>query len=611
MSKKDYEQGMSDAMEAYVPFGEKQEAAIRYVGAQVEQTAQKVDKLGEKISDVTTYISNREKAELYKLNTPVDIADLDDAEKRILLAVLYQLADDEEDITSEQKNYVRAVQQYLKIYNPQTMIDLEAVENIEDISAQKAVLQAALEFFYLGTHPRTYTEDQLDFLDYFQVNRKTRKDIIAHIEAIIEVVGTQGLAEKYGFVAEQPRSEFASYRDNGPIPEKIADQCISFLKDGCQQFQNGEYVLETRDYLVLCKAPWHSWDEVEKKGELSKYGFFSINKKSGKVNRIAINYKKEFPFKSVDKLSFCVQENTIYFMENCVDREKRSDVHLVSIDFSNQAFRQLPFKFSISTYNVPVRFHISCNEAYVMVYAYLLLNFSTKKDEERPLSKIFVVDLTQGDRVFTLEPDLIVRDAFIHQNSFFILGATKGKDRIVSLFQHDVANKSTTDALEKYTDHLGGVMRCINSGFSLLHDWVDCYDKSYLIEEILRIEDTWYFKYRIEEQYDYKRRRHMCFTYIQDETGYGNLRNIISTEYNTPILLRDHVAISWAKWNDPKYHLMRYDLLSNENSYPDEGADNYILLGDYLYKCCNGDWYKANISQGWEALQWELTLFPK
>lgn len=60
--------------------------------------------------------------------------------------------------------------------------------------------------------------------------------------------------------------------------------------------------------------------------------------------------------------------------------------------------------------------------------------------------------------------------------------------------------------------------------FSLLHDWVDCYDKSYLIEEILRIEDTWYFKYRIEEQYDYKRRRHMCFTYIQDETGYGNLQ---------------------------------------------------------------------------------------
>ena len=93
MSKKDYRQGMADAMESYVPFGEKQEAAIRHVGDQVKQTADKVDKLGGKIGDLVDYISDREKAALYKLNTPVDIADLDDAEKRILLAVLYRLRD--------------------------------------------------------------------------------------------------------------------------------------------------------------------------------------------------------------------------------------------------------------------------------------------------------------------------------------------------------------------------------------------------------------------------------------------------------------------------------------------------------------------------------------
>ena len=291
MSKKDYRQGMADAMESYVPFGEKQEAAIRHVGDQIKETEVKVDKLGGKIGDLVDYISDREKAELYKLNTPVDIADLGDAEKRILLAVLYQLSANEESITPEQQNYVRAVQQYLKIYNPQTIIDLDAVENIEDTSAQRAVLQASLEFFYLGSHPKVYTEEQKDFLDNFQVGRKKREEIISHIDAIVEVVGLRGLAEKYGIVAEQPRSEFAKYNDNGPIPEKVADLCISHLKQIIYPFQSGEYVLETKDYLVLCKKDFlGGWEECEAKYgiDIQNYGFFCIEKSSGKITRIDI-----------------------------------------------------------------------------------------------------------------------------------------------------------------------------------------------------------------------------------------------------------------------------------------------------------------------------------
>lgn len=198
MSKKDYKKGMADAMEAYEAFGEKQENAIRHVGQEVEKTAQKVDKLGGKIGEIADYITDKEKAELYRLNTPVDIADLEDAEKRILLAVLYQLSADADEVTEEQQNYLRAVQQYLKIYNPQTEIDLSAVENIEDISAQKAVLQAVLEFFRLGAAPEELTEGQEDFLDYFQVNRRTRREIDGFIDAIVEAVGIKGLAEKYG-----------------------------------------------------------------------------------------------------------------------------------------------------------------------------------------------------------------------------------------------------------------------------------------------------------------------------------------------------------------------------------------------------------------------------
>ena len=217
---------MSDAMAAYEAFGEKQEAAIQHVGAEIEKTAGKVDKLGGKISESAVYITDKDNAALYKLKTPGDIADLKDAEKRILLAVLYQLSADEDEVSEEQQNYVRAVQQYLKIYNPQTEIDLSAVENIEDISAQKAVLQSVLEFFHLGTHPEELTEEQEEFPDYFLVNRRTRREIDGFINAIVEVVGIKGLSEKYGFVVDQPRSEFAKYQNNGSIPERVADLCI-------------------------------------------------------------------------------------------------------------------------------------------------------------------------------------------------------------------------------------------------------------------------------------------------------------------------------------------------------------------------------------------------
>ena len=144
---------MADAMTAYEAFGEKQEEAIRYVGAEIERTAGKVDRLGGKIGEIADYITDQEKAALYKLNTPVDIADLDDAEKRILLAVLYQLSADEDEVTEEQQNYIRAVQQYLKIYNPQTEIDLSAVENLRRHFCSESGIAICFGVFPFGNPP--------------------------------------------------------------------------------------------------------------------------------------------------------------------------------------------------------------------------------------------------------------------------------------------------------------------------------------------------------------------------------------------------------------------------------------------------------------------------
>lgn len=625
MSKKDYRQGMADAMESYVPFGEKQEAAIRHVGDQIKETAVKVDKLGGKIGDLVDYISDREKAELYKLNTPVDIADLGNAEKRILLAVLYQLSANEEPTTPEQQNYVRAVQQYLKIYNPQTMIDLRAVKNIDSSSDGQAIMQTVMEFFYLGADLEGTLDKYDNFLCYFPVSRITEKDIHRNIEAIIEVVGIQGLAEKYGIVAEQPRSDFAKYNDNGPIPEKVADLCVSHIKQGFRQFQSGEYALETKDYLVMCKIPWKGWEKIDAKDDIQNYGFFGIEKCSGKVTRINIDYKKDFPFAAVENLSFCIQENTIYFMENCVDREKRPEVQLVSIDFAKKEFQKEPFKFSISSYNVPVRFHISCSKAYVMIYTYLLVDFDCthNEDSKRPLSKIFVMDLTQGKRVFTIEPDLIVRDAFIYEDQFVVVGATREETRTgfryQSLFRYDVKSKKTEDMFPEYEHTLKGMMgpRQLD-GF--MRNWIDDYRGNCIVERLLQTESKWYLLCRIEDKrsrysMDITTYRLLSFPHSYgDKQEYAGLEDIFtlkreySWEENTPVLLDHKCAISWEKLNDT-VRLMCYDFSSGEITYPDKGADSYIRLGDYLYKRVKTDWYKTNISQGWEPLQWELVSF--
>lgn len=612
MSKKDYKKGMADAMEAYEAFGEKQENAIRHVGQEVEKTAQKVDKLGGKIGEISDYITDQEKAALYKLNTPVDIADLEDAEKRILLAVLYQLSADADEVTEEQQNYLRAVQQYLKIYNPQTEIDLSAVENIEDISAQKAVLQAVLEFFRLGAAPEELTEEQEDFLDYFQVNRRTRREIDGFIDAIVEAVGMKGLAEKYGFVAEQPKSEFAKYQDNGRIPEKVADLCLSLIRQGYDRFQNDEYVLETKDYLVMCKNAYGAginaqkyWEDTEKKGELAQYGLFRIDKSSGAVTRIAIDYKNDFPFYRADNLSFCIRGNTIYFIENDVNRDNFSEVPLVAIDFEKQSFRQI-LKLPNRTYQDMRRFHITCNKTYVMVYAYCISPYaSPTEDMVKKMNQAFVIDLTQENRTFVLQPDLTVRDAFIYDDKFCFLGKLKNSSSyMISLFQYDIASSTATDILEEYHNSGLGIML----GLASLGNWVDQYSKNYIIESIFQAEGHWYFQCRVETNAQFEMSRKLC-TPKESKPGDGYyLKDFLSVE-SAPIIFSDGSAIGWWKSKDkPGYYLTRCNLLTGEKTYPDKGADIYILLGDYLYKRCGGEWYRTNTSLGWDNLQWEYLV---
>jgi len=615
MSRKDYKKGMADAMGAYEAFGEKQEAAIRHVEGEVEKAAEKVNKLGGKIGEIADYITDQEKAALYKLNTPVDIADLDDAEKRILLAVLYQLSADEDEVTEEQQNYLRAVQQYLKIYNPQTEIDLEAVENIEDISAQKAVMQAVLEFFYLGAHPGTYNDDQLDFLDCFQVNRRTRREINGHISAIVEAVGVKGLSEKYGFVAAQPKSAFAKYQDNGRIPERVADFCIAQLQgkdeddyDGddeeygesrIQEFEDGQKFLETKDYIVFLKLRGTVYVEEEDCNS-SQEGLFRVGKQSGKMERIQLDYKTFA--KMFDKVftqysfyrKYHVVKNTIYFT-NCTPYDKDA-VTVLSVDIDQQTSKiiSIPYKADDE-----VRVHISANESYVMV---AILEECDQYDSMKPL-KTYVVDLMQNDRVFVLNPGLAeVYDAFLWDEKFLFSGRKK-KDCPDSLYQYNPEQKTVENILPEMDSHTSGGLRCkICRGFTL--------DSLMTIDQIRHLGDFYHFWASLRNPNGDN--VHCCCTIHQKDGAWESLCDECDEDLHLIGLLPN--CVLYTNEYDGDLTLIKADYLTGTSNWLDEDDESpleYILLGDYLYRRYPSEnWQKTNISKGLDSLQWEIVQFP-
>lgn len=594
MSKKDYKKSMADAMSAYEAFGEKQEAAIRHVGEEIEKTAGKVDKLGGKIGEIADYITDKEKAELYKLNTPVDIADLEDAEKRILVAVLYQLSADEDEVTEEQQNYVRAVQQYLKIYNPQTEIDLEAVENIEDISAQKAVLQAALEFFRLGTHSEELTEEQEDFLDCFQINRKTRREINSCIDAIVDAVGLRGLSEKYGFVANQPRSEFARYTDNGPIPEKVADLCIEQIrKHNLCRFINDLYFLETPKYLLFYQEKT-SWNDDQ-----LATGFYRVEKRTGNIKRMPYDAPEKAWF--VNRLSFHIQNNTIYFIQQKLSYDSKSE--LFYLDLDNGTCEKIPFQYP-SGYTV--RYHLSGNDAYLMVHACVAKENSSDSFAIGS-TKTCIIDLTQNNRTFILEPQLgPVQDAFIWNDKYIFAGTKLGSTpksfdapstNRTSFFQYDIQNHTLEDIFPTIKSLTRSEYGVLCGGYCEVH-------------EMRKVENAYYFlSYECKKLHTIEIGAALFRLDSDTEMGHWNyLFNPYGDRIQKIYFLDDSAICFCSRHNS----LTRHIISTNENHtlHETNKGKEYFLLGDYLYKMTYSDqWFRTNVSKGWDNLQWEIMNF--
>lgn len=204
MSGKDFNEGMKAGSQ---PFEEKfklQNEAIDRLGKNLNSRLDDFDNINDAIIDD---LSSIEKKRLYDLNTVVDIAELDDAEKEFLLALIYTVSNASNNTTELQKYFVRSVKNYLDIKSSQTEINIASIENIENINSQKAILQTLMEFLFLESSNHDYIEEYDELLSYFSINRRGLKDIREKIDIIYKATGLKGIAENYGYIPEDIREE--------------------------------------------------------------------------------------------------------------------------------------------------------------------------------------------------------------------------------------------------------------------------------------------------------------------------------------------------------------------------------------------------------------------
>lgn len=332
-----YKKGMADAAKAYEAFGQKQEAALDQILEEVrhgnKSMEEALNEIGGNVDHLYDHLQSKEKAELYTIYTPFDIKELGSQEKLFLVGALLRLTTDKAP-NENQQNYLRAIQRYLDIKEPPFGTDPLMIENIEDIPAQKAILQAVMEFLRLQDGDSyDETELQQEFLDAFSVNRKGRQVILKQVELLYNATGAQGLAEKYGYVPEETYSETTlEYNeiDEDPIEisesslQKIAKEMYDIISNRtcwmrvlCAR-HSGVRLLPMLDSVHLTHNPAgnsHFFQPDNKPYFETERNFILVQKDLIYVFDKATSEKKVFPLKRSDELDE-IKWETAFVVDN-------------------------------------------------------------------------------------------------------------------------------------------------------------------------------------------------------------------------------------------------------------------------------------------------------
>lgn len=338
MGKKDFEKGMEAGAKPFEEIFQKQSEEVKNLG---EKISRGVDSLGEVQDIIIDDMSDIQKKQLYDLNTPYDMQeDLDEDEKEILGALLLRLSDYTEN-NEYQKKFVRSVNSYIGIKNPQMEFDISCLGNIESISAQRIMLQTVMEYLYLAEDNFSFMETlSEEVFDYFSVNKKEIQKIKGYIETITHAVGKEGIAEKYGFVPEEVNEETQKnisedveleypFYDGEDISEACADQVN--VHTVCAILN---------DYLVY----------VNQRNKI-----YCVHKQTGGIKKIALEF--------VDLESTWIKESNICGYENTVFIIHSGGIYKADTETFRAEKLNLKIDLSDSVFN---EYYPQCNERYLI-----------------------------------------------------------------------------------------------------------------------------------------------------------------------------------------------------------------------------------------------------
>jgi len=216
---KKYQKGMEAASKVYEAKFEQHTDALK----RLQSNFGDAWKQSEEVADaILNKVEENERARIYGLHAQIDIKTLKQDHKDIIVAILYTLSP--ETSNEFQQSYIRSVQKYLGIKIPQSNIDFSSLENIDDLTTQKAIFQVCVEYLFLANNNPDFFEQYKESLfKYFSLNEKAMLGIWENVLQIYTATGPLGLAEKYGFVPKPPER---TVDVGAPAPVELEDETI-------------------------------------------------------------------------------------------------------------------------------------------------------------------------------------------------------------------------------------------------------------------------------------------------------------------------------------------------------------------------------------------------
>ena len=132
------------------------------------------------------------------ISKQTDIDELSETESHILGGLFYDLMNNFEVISDQQRTYANAILTYLDV-EAQKIDIKQSIESINNIDKKRKILTCCMEYGYLNQFNFDYIDNMEDMIDDFDFGNKTIKMIKEGIAATYNLRGVDGFIDKYDY----------------------------------------------------------------------------------------------------------------------------------------------------------------------------------------------------------------------------------------------------------------------------------------------------------------------------------------------------------------------------------------------------------------------------